>query len=240
MILPNKQTPASRCEELGRYTEHMLAKFPENPRLVALSQRLRDGTSALESAGLAYDAERRVLARLRIDVDFENYLADQRVRRTRKLVEMHDGRRGGRLAAQILPDGSLDFSRIQGARQIDAMRSLETRLAAVRDLWPEAESERAAIETHRVRYAGAVGARDEGLRRTKDLRLGRDAAKERFLQLYAEIVSLVAAEFPRDRDAQELFFLDARKPGRVSDDDGDELPDDELPGDEPLVGPAGA
>jgi hypothetical protein len=235
MIMPGKNTPVARCDEMSEYTEHMLAKFADNPRLAALIPRLSAGRGALEAADVAYRRELRALTRLRIDVDFENYVSDRRVGRTRKLVEMHDGRRGGRIAAQILPDGSLDFSRIQGAKQIDAMRSLEARLAAAQDIWPEAVSELADIAVHRMRYTSAVAARDEGLRRAKDLRPARDAARERFLHVYAEIVSLVEAEFPRDRVTQELFFLDAReRSGRPSEDEpGDELPDE--PGDEPVA-----
>jgi hypothetical protein len=244
MISPNKKTPVDRCMEMAWYTEHMLAKFPDNPRLAVLIERLRAGGGALENAELAYTSEFRVLMRLRIDVDFENYLSDRRVRRTRKLVEMHDGRRGGRLAELILSDGSLDFSRIQGAKQIGAMRSLEARLANVQDIWPEAANERADITLHRTRHATAIAARDEGLRRLKDLRTARDAAKERFLQLYAEIISLVEAEFPRDRATQELFFLDAyEKSGRPSEDGESGEPGEDLPGepggaspDEPAAG----
>lgn len=245
MILPTKNTPVRRCLDMALYTEQMLAKFPDHPRLAEQVPRLRAGSSALESAELAYAGELRVLMRLRIDVDFENYLSDRRVRRTRKLVEMHDGRRGGRLAAQILPDGSLDFSRIQGARQIDEMRSLEARLAATQDVWPEAAGELGDVAQHRMRYSIALTARDEGLRRVKDLRTARDAARERFVLLFAEIASLIAAEFPRDRQTQDLFFLDARvRSGRPSEDGaGDELPgelpgepDGDLPGD-PVLEP---
>jgi hypothetical protein len=237
MIMPDENTPVERCAEMSAYTEHMLAKFADNPRLVALIPRLGTSRDTLEAADLALRSEQRALMRLRIDVDFENYLSDRRVRRTRKMVEMHDGRRGGRIAAQILPDGSLDFSRIQGAKQIEAMRALEARLAATGDIWPEAVSELGDITQHRMRYGAAISARDEGLQRVKDLRTTRNAARERFLQVYAEVVSLVAAEFPRDRETQELFFLDAReRPGRSGD--GDELPEepgDELPG-EPAAG----
>ena len=233
MITPTEKTPIARCLELGLHTEHMLGKFPDNPRLAVLAGRMQAGNGTLEAADLEYQNALRSLIRLRIDVDFENYLSDRRVRRTRKAVEMYDERRGGRIAAAVLPDGSLDFSRIQGKKQIEAMRSLETRLAAAQDIWPEAGNELADVALHRIRYANAVAARDEGLRRVKDLRLQRNAARERFLHLYAEIVSLVAAEFPRDRATQELFFLDAyEKPGRSSEDgeDGEGAEPGELPG----------
>jgi hypothetical protein len=236
MIMPDKRTPVSRVQELGLYTEHMLAKFPDRLRLVELVERLRAGNLSLANAILAYSNQLSLLRRLRIDVSYENYLSDQRVRRTRKLVEIHDGRRGGRLAAEIFPDGGVDFARMPGAKQIEFMHSLETRVSNAQDIWPEAEAELADITVHRIRHAAAIAARDEGLRQAKDLRLARDAAKERFLQLYAEIAGLIAAEFPRDRVTQELFFIDARtRSGRPSEGGiEDELPDDvedELPGD---------
>jgi hypothetical protein len=239
MIMPSMSTPVSKCEELSLYTEQMLAKFAERPRLIELIPRLAGSRGALEAADLAHRNEQRALMRLRIDVDFENYLSDRRVRRTRKLVEMHDGRRGGRIAALIMPDGSLDFSRVQGAKQIEAMRALEARLAATVDLWPEALTEQADIVQHRMRHAAALDARDEGQQRVKDLRTARNAAKERFLQVYAEAASLVAAEFPRDRVTQALFFLDAHDRRGRSARDGDELPEepgDELPEEDELSG----
>lgn len=236
MIMPNRDTPVPRCLELALYTEHMLGKFPDNPRLVVLSARMREGSGLLEAAHLAHENEYRVLERMRIDVDFENYVSDARVRRTRKMVELEDGHAGGRIASQIFFAGSLDMSRIQGARQIDAMRTLEMRLRNVQDLWPGAAVELAEIVVHRSRYGAALDAREACKRRIEQLRLARDAVKERFLRLYAEIASLVQAEFPRDRKTQELFFRDAyeRRPAATPDDDGgDDEPIDDAPGDEP-------
>jgi hypothetical protein len=234
MIKPNKNTPVARCVEMAEYTGHMLGKFVDRPRLIEMGGRMRDGGGSLEAAERACEAQERALTLLRIDVDYENYMSDQRVRRTRKQVEIHDGRRDGRVAAQVFVDGSLDFSRIQGAKQIDAMRSLEARIATMQDIWPEAKDELAAITLHRVRYADAIAARDEGVRKHKDLLANRNAVKERFLSLYSEIVSLVEAEFPRDPVTQRLFFLDAHEPRRAQagdgSDDGYELPGEEQPG----------
>jgi len=238
MIMPNRDTPVPRCLELALYTEHMLGKFPDNPRLVVLSARMREGSGVLEAAHLAHENEYRVLERTRIDVDFENYLSDARVRRTRKLVELEDGHAGGRIASQVFFAGSLDMSRIQGDRQIDAMRTLEMRLRNVQDLWPGAAAELAEIVMHRSRYGAALDAREACKRRIVQLRLARDAAKERFLRLYAEIASLVQAEFPRDRKTQELFFRDAyeRRPAATPDNGGGE---DDEPSDDPPDDPAG-
>jgi hypothetical protein len=230
MRLPDQSTPVERCLEMAWYTEHMLGKFPENPRLAALSQRMGAGAKTLEAAELAYALGLHNLVRLRLDVDFEDYRSDRRVRRTRKQVEIHDGRQGGRVASQVFPSGSLDFSRLQGARQIEEMRTLESRVAAAQDIWPEAAAELADLTLHRTRHAAAIEARDAGVRQAKDLRTARNAAKERFIALYTECVNLVAAEFPRDRETQRLFFLDARprRPRRARPGDGDGLPADPI------------
>jgi hypothetical protein len=220
MITPDEQTSVSRCLELALYAEQMLGQLADSPRLAALIPRIHAGAGALMDAERAYARELRVLMWLRIDVRFEDYLSDQRVRRTRRMVEMHDGR-GGCIAAQIMPEGWLDFSRIQGARQIEAMRALEARLAAAQDIWPEATSELAAIAAHRIRYTRAITARERGLRRVHDLLTAREAAREQFLQLYAEIASLVEAELPRDREAKGRFFLDARERSALPSDDGE-------------------
>jgi hypothetical protein len=242
MRLPNMLTPVSKCMELSDHSMYMLAKFPENPRLAELSRRMGEGGQALEDAQRLYEREQRAQIRLRIDVSFEDHVSDARIRRTRKLIEIDDGRRGGRIASQVFPAGSLDFTRIQGATQVDAMRQLEARLAAAQDIWPEAAAELAAITAHRQRYATALAARDQGNRRIKDLRTARDATKERFVHLYAEIVSLVSAEFPRDRATVALFFLDAsvRRPGRARPGDGDEQPDEPDAGPDEPGEPGGA
>jgi hypothetical protein len=233
MIMPNRNTPVQRCVELAQYTEHMLRKFPDNARLILLAGRVGEGGGALEAAHRAYEDEQRVLALRRIDVDYENYLADASVRRMRKLLEVVD-RRGGRIMSQVFPAGFPDVSRIQGARQVAAMSLLEVRLQGVQDLWPDAAVELAELVVRRTTYSDALDARKDCERRSLALRVARDAAKERFLQLYAEVVSLVQAEFPRDRATQELFFRDAyeRRPA-ATPDDGEDTPIDDTPDDEP-------
>ena len=84
MIMPDMHTAVSRCQDLALHTEQMLAKFADNPRLTALIPRIRGGSLGLEDADRAYASELRALMRLRIDVHYENYVSDRRVRRTRK------------------------------------------------------------------------------------------------------------------------------------------------------------
>jgi hypothetical protein len=239
-------TPVSKCQEVADHAVHMLAKFPENPRLAEMSRRLSEGFRSLEAAELAFQAAKRAAQRTRIDVRYENYVSDLCMRRVKKQVEAQDTHRGGRVTS-LVSDGAPDFTRLQGKKQVDAMRQFELRLVSVQDIWTGAVVEVAKVIEHRMRYEDALDAREQGKRDTQEARVNRNTAKERFVQLYAEIISLVKAEFPRDRHTQELFFLDPY-PGRggtgeadddIDDiDDGDELP--ELPEDpdaDPAVTP---
>lgn len=242
MQLPNSKTPITRCLALATYTGRMLSKFPENPQLVEGSQRMNAGRQSLAEAEAAYQAALAQSLVLRVDVGHEDYLSDMQVRRTQQLAEIQDGRKGGRIVSWIFPDGSRPVTRLQGDSQIAAMQDLEGRLGAAADIWPEAEAQRAAIAEARTRYQVALAARQENERLITDLRAARDAARERFLDLYVQLASMVRAEFPRDGMLQGLFFDKVRnaRPRRGDGDepdtpydDGDELPDE--PADTPAA-----
>jgi hypothetical protein len=232
MRLITMATPVDKCLEVADHAVHMLAKFPENPRLGEMSRRLAEGSQNLETAELVLGATERAAVHTRIDASFENYTSDLCMRRVKKQVEAQDAHRGGRVAS-LVSDDAPDFTRLQGKKQVEAMRQFELRLVGVQDIWAGASTERAQVAEHRTRYEIALDAREQSKRVIKEARTTRNTAKERFVQLYAEIVSLVKAEFPRDRRTQELFFIDPY-PGRGQSgagddiDEGDELP--ELPG----------
>lgn len=228
------RTPVSKCREVAEHAVHMLGKFPENPRLTEMSLRLGEGMQSFESADLALQAAERAAMLTRIDAHYENYMSDTCMRHVKKQVEAQDAHRGGRVASLIYTSGTPDFARLQGWPQVEEMRRFEIRLVAAQDVWPGAAVEAAKVITHRVRYENALTARDESSRRIEEARTARNTAKERFVHLYSEIVSLVRAEFPRDRRTQELFFLSAGprrgKRDEVGDDpndgdDGDDLPE---------------
>lgn len=233
MRLITMGTPVRKCLAVAEHTVHMLAKFPENPRLAQMSLRLSEGSLTLENAQQALHVAERAALRTRIDASYENYLSDQCMRRVQKQVETQDAHRGGRVSSLVLADATPNFTRLQGQKQVEAMRQFELRLAGVQDIWPGAAAEVATVAEHRVRYEGALDARAQGKRAIAEARVSRNTAKERFVQLYAEIASLVKAEFPRDRHTQELFFIDPsprRGNGDIDEgDEGDELP--ELPED---------
>lgn len=206
MQRPTSSTPVARCLELAIYASRMLGKFSDNPMLAESARRLAEGQGVLKLAQDAYETAAGAALAIRVDVGYEDYAADRLVRRTQQLAELDDGRRGGRIASQVFPGGSTPITRLQGESQVVAMRDLEARLDAARDIWPQAEAEKAAIEAQRIRYQEALAARQDSERNINDLRLARDAAKERFLDIYTQVANLVQAEFPRDRVIQNLFF----------------------------------
>lgn len=221
MQLPNQRVPVARCLTLAKYTSRMLSKFPNHAALADASQRMIDGAAALSAAENLLDTKLDEILVLRVDVGFEDYASDRRVRRTFKLTEMEDGHRNGRIASQVFPDGLTSIISRQGNKQVEYMKDLESRLQAAADIWPGAVSEAAAVAEHRARYQAALDARAAKERDIRDARAARDASKERFIGLYAEIASVVKAEFPRNRMMSDLFFdrVRARQSAPAMQDD---------------------
>jgi hypothetical protein len=149
------------------------------------------------------------------------------------MAQLADGYKGGRIASQVLPNGTRDIIRRQGDKQVEGMIDLESRLEAARDIWPEAETEQQAVAERRTAYQDVLVARSDKQREIRAALAARDAAKERFLDTYVEIANLVKAEFPRDRRHADLFFDTVRVRSR----DEQEEEDDDTP-DEPDTEPA--
>ncbi|HVK65276.1 MAG TPA: hypothetical protein VM694_12420, partial [Polyangium sp.] len=59
-------------------------------------------------------------------------------------------------------------------------------------------------------YDNALTARRNAGQHARDMRAARNAAKDKFLHKYVEIMSRVEAEFPKDRATQDLFFDEVR------------------------------
>jgi hypothetical protein len=201
----------------------MCSKFPQNTVLASLATKLEGAASGLATAQVAYEVAVKAILPTRVDVKYENYVSDRRVRLCQQKAEMADGKRGGQIASLVYPEGSATIVRLVGASQVQAMRDLEGRLAAAEAFWTEATSEKADIEKHRVSYQAALDSRQAAGQKARDLRAARDAAKEKFLTTYAEVVSRIGAEFPRDKAMQELFFDEVRtKSGVEAADQGGE------------------
>jgi len=207
---PTRNTPVSKCRDLAAYSARMFSKFPQHTVLASLQTKVESAASTLAAAQDAYEVAVQAILPARVDVKYENYVSDRRIRLCQQKAEMADGRRGGKIASLVYPEGSATIIRLVGASQVQAMRDLEGRLAAAESVWTESTGEKSDIEKHRVSYQAALDTRQAAGQKARDLRAARDAAKEQFLTTYAEVMSRVEAEFPRDKVMQELFFDEVR------------------------------
>jgi hypothetical protein len=225
MQTPTDKTPVSKDIDLAAYAARMLSKFPDNLVLKQLSEEMLAAGASLATAQRAYEDAVRAILPTRVDVKYENYASDLRIRRTQKKADLADGRPNGPIAKAVFPEGSAPIVRLQGASQVDAMVNLEGRLGSAKALWNEAETEKADVKSFRERYAGALEGRRAAGQTARDSRVERNAEKNRFLVKYAEIGHKVEAEFPRDRAMSDLFFDDVR--GRSTAQQASE--DEEVP-----------
>lgn len=230
MQLLTMKTPVRTCQSQLGYTGRMLAKHGDNPRLAEMAARCESGRAELSVAERALGDAEEQLTLVRVDVVYEDYAADQWLRRLHHLVQMADGHKNGRLSTRLFPGGLQEITKRQGPSQVKRMQDLEDRLAATQD-WAEAAAQHAALIVQRTRYQASLESRDAAAREVAGARATRDATKERLLDLFAEIAGLIRSEFPRDRRMQNLFFdtlgLRARK---YAEELGEELP--EQPGEE--------
>jgi len=221
----NIRVPVSKCLDLATYSIRMLSKFPDNVVLAGLGASLKVEQDDLGARQAAYEQAVREIIAARVDVSFENFSSDRRVRQTHRKAELADGKQGGKISSALFPDGSNVITRLQGDSQIQAMQDLEGRLEANKSLWNEAASEKADIAAHRDRYAKALKSRHDAGQKARDLRALRDAAKDRFVTKYLQAQSQVEVEFPRDKLMQELFFDDVRSKSSLEEaDEGGETP----------------
>jgi hypothetical protein len=232
MQLPSSKTPIATCEASSLYAETMCSKFPERTVLIELATSLREARTALTQSQTAYRAAVLALLPLRVEVRFVDYLADLRVRRTFQKAELADGKRGGKICAQVFAKGLTPIVKPVGATEVSEMRSLEGRLEAAAAHWAEAAAEKAEITALRERYEGALVARKAGAAKAADLRAARDAVKEDFLDVFAIAAARVKTEFPRDRAMQDLFF-DRINAGRSAPEDSED-PIEPVEPDEPV------
>ncbi|MDC3985014.1 hypothetical protein [Polyangium jinanense] len=225
-------TPVSKCGDLAAYAARMLGKFTNQATLLALGLEMTAAAAELHAAQAVYEQAVRDILPARVDVKYENYVSDRRIRVTQQKAEMADGKRGGRIAAIAFPEGSAPITRLVGASQVQAMVDLEGRLAAAQALWPDASAEKEAIAQHREHYDNALIARKNAGQHARNMRAARNAAKDKFIHKYVEIMSRVEAEFPKDRATQDLFFDEVRtksalatadtSTGEEGDDEGNE------------------
>lgn len=210
MQTPSAKTSVSKCLELAGYCGQMLGKFPNNPTLTAVAAKMASAAKPLNDAQANYAAAVIAILPTRVDVKFENFVSDRRIRLTQQKAEIADGSKGGPIMTQAFPDGSAPITRLLGMSQVNAMADLVGRLVALAPLWPDANAESQAIEQHRDNYKKALDGRTSAGQTATNLKAKRDVAKESFLTVYVELTHLVAAEFPRDTVMRIFFFDDVR------------------------------
>jgi hypothetical protein len=224
MQSPTSNTPVSKCLDLAAYAARMLGKFPQNAVLAGLAAKMEGSAAELSATQAAYQLAVRDILPARVDVKYENHVSDRRIRMTQQKAEMADGKRGGSIASSVFPEGSAPITRLVGKSQVDAMKNLEGRLDAAKALWPDAAAEKADIGDARDKYEKALQGRAAAGQKSRDLRAARNAAKEKFVTTYIEVMSRVEAEFPRDKVMQDLLFDEVRTRSALSaaDEDGGE------------------
>jgi hypothetical protein len=234
---PTAKTPVTKCLELATYAIRMFGKFPTNVVLTALAAELTTVKNNLGNAQQTYALALDELLNARVDVKFENHRSDRRIRQTQQKAELADAKKNGPIATMAFPEGSTPITRLIGDSQIQAMADLEGRLNSITNLWPEAANEKADIANHRESYAAALKSRADISQNIRNKRALRNAAKEAFLNKYAEITSRVAAEFPRDTTSQDLFFDDVRTKSALDEAENDDPDASDAPNASPTPSP---
>jgi hypothetical protein len=217
MQLPTAKTPIEKCVRLSRFTQAMLARFPDNATLVSLGSTLGGATDALAVAQRAYAESVLALIPARVELRFADFLADRCVRSTQRAADDIDGQSKGKIASHVFPSGVTPIVRPFGQSQVTEMQQLEGRLASIVAQWPGAAAQQGKVADARQRYERALTARRNALVASAGSHAVRDAAREDFLDAFAQVAGRVKAEFPRDRAMQDLFFDRV-----VSSDDGDD------------------
>ena len=225
MQTPTKKTPVSKCINLARFAETMFSKFPKNAVLTALSPTLKAAREALATTQNAYAEAISEIVHARAEVRFADYVADKGVRSAVRAAEEADGHKGGKLVSMLAPQGITPIIKPIGATQVKEMHDLEGRLEAAAGAWDGAMAARAEITSLRKNYEAALEQRRVAGQKASNARAARDAAKEDFLDMYAEVAARVKAEFPRDRRMQDLFFESVWEVDAATDD-ADDADDD--------------
>ena len=206
MQLPTSKTPVSKCIALGKYAATMLGMFSDNAVLTSIAATLTAATNGLDAAQTAYAGSVLSLIAVRVGVKYNDYVSDLAVRALQRQAEVTDGKKAGKVASFLFPEGVTPVIRPVGKSQITQMVALEGLLDAVAPIWPPAADEKAKIVARRTAYDAAITQRETAMVASAALRAKRDMAKEDFLDVYAAAAAKVKAEFPRDREKQDLFF----------------------------------
>ncbi|MBI5498565.1 MAG: hypothetical protein HY904_26425 [Deltaproteobacteria bacterium] len=225
MEKPTSKTPVSRCEELSLFSQTAMRSFTEQPALIPYADALALATAPLVAAHAEVTVAVRGLLPVRVKVRFTEYFAEVGVRALHKRAEAADGKKDGKIAKALFPNGLGPVVAPTGPAQVKAMEELEGRLKAAGALWPQAADELVKVMALRTEYATAVDARRAGVLAAVAARAQRTLNKEDFLDAYAKACAGVAGLFPRDRRLQNLFFDDLNTDSATGGGGGEEEPE---------------
>lgn len=236
MQAPDMTTPVSKCHDLGAYSVQMCSKFPKNATLTGVATQLSAATQTLADAQAHYADAVKAILPTRVDVKYENFVSDRRIRLTQQRAEIADGKKKGKFEGLAFPEGSPKITRLLGQSQVDEMIALEGRLAALAPVWPEAAAEATEIAQHHQAYQAAIHGRTKAGQDASALRAIRNVAKQGWITTYVKSQHLVEAEFPQDTTMQDLFFDEIRtKSAAAQADDEEQNPADPAPATTPAT-----
>lgn len=221
MQMPDRRTPTTVCLRLSAFHRLVLGRFTQHQRLAT---RVDQAERQLRTAQDTFLAALEALVEPRAKVHVIDYFSDQRVTLLHLGAKTADSGRDGPTVEALFPQGKTVVVEPIGKAQVDEVRKLEARLAALGGAL--AAEHLQPLQNLRTEYEAALADRNTRLTDLGGKRQLRDAAKRVWLDAYAANQGAVKESYPRDRRLQDLFFDDFRASRRVAAEDGeDEEPD---------------
>jgi hypothetical protein len=205
-----------RVLALGRYH---LAALAETEVTSGVRSAFEPVQAALEAAYSARLAAENDLVVPRVKLRFAERRAEEALRRLANGASDLDGKRGGPIYVALFPNTLTAETAPRAAAQRAAVERVVQRLAsqtpaaALREVHLSALT--AAFDQMTTTLAGRLRAAEAlGQARARE-----DAAYDDFSRAYDASAGELRRLFPRDREAQNVYFDSARKRGRVEDED---------------------
>lgn len=195
---------SDRLLPLGEFHLAALAETPAETG--ALIEVFRPSHDALATAAAARAAAERMMILPRVALRFSERRLETAIRRVSNVAESIDGKEGGKVWRALFPNGLNAETRPRSAAQRAAADALMNRLTT-QTLTEPLRSEhvpllRVAIDDLAAKLAARKDAADAlGLAFAQEL-----AAREDFVRAYDASAGAIRAQFPRDRETQDLYF----------------------------------
>lgn len=225
METPSTKTSIQRCETASLFAQEALREYPllfkSEPDLAAalesLANSLGVGTGALLAAQGTYRAAVVALVPHRVRVKLVDLRSAEVVHSVKRAAE----EAGAEIAEAIFPGGVTPVIKGYGQSEVTALRALEGRITAAIS-WADRETQLARVVEVRKLYENALKNRGEAMIDAAAKRAMRNAVKEDFLDVFAEVAAAIRGKFPRDKKRQDVFFDKLRSKKAADEDDADE------------------